>query len=259
MTQVIQSEEIDIETRVDRLSDLTDSVKKLEQEKNNIETKREKREQKNEAFNEVKKVINEAENAFEVLRRAVELADVIDASVPRHDIERTLDEYRPRLREFESKSYEDFADVNEISSTRKEFEAFRADLDAHKEAVKSNLTDAAEAELSDVVTRETILRIPDIGTSADTEAVNTYREKIASVKGGQIIEAEALEEAKRQYSEVDIDIETIRSNYSLSEDAGDLLLRFLRNETVTLADIDDGVLDELKTLEEFSNRLTIQF
>jgi hypothetical protein len=113
--------------------------------------------------------------------------------------------------------------------------------------------------LDGVKTKGTILRIPDVGTDDDAEAVNEYKQKIESFNRGQIIDAADFQEAKQQYSEVDIDIQTIRSKYGLSEDAGSLLLRFLRNETVTLADIDDGVLDELKNLEEFSERLTIQF
>ncbi|OVE82965.1 hypothetical protein [Natronolimnobius baerhuensis] len=259
MSQAIHTEKSGIKTRVNRLNDLADSVKTLEDEKENIETKRNNRKQRNQAFEEVWEAINDAKSSFNVLCTAVGLAAVLDAPAPRHNIERTLDEYRPQLREFESKSYDDFTDVNEISSTRKEFKAFQETLNEHKETVKTNLEAAADEELSDVETRETILRIPDIGTTTDTEAVTTYRKKIASIKRGQFIDAEELKEAKQRYSEVDIDIGTIRSNYGLSEDAGNLLLRFLRNETVTLADVDDGVLDELKTLEEFSKRLTIQF
>lgn len=259
MSQVLEAEESGIKVRIDRLSGLADSVGRLEEQKENIDAKREKREQKNQAFNEVCEVISDTESAFNILHRAVELADVLDASVPRRDIEQTLDKYRPRLSEFESKSYDDFADVNEISSTRKEFESFQDALGEHKETIKNNLTATADAELSDVETREAILRIPDVGTPADTEAVNIYKQTVASVKRGQIIEASEFEEAARQYSEVDIDIETICSNYGLSEDAGALLLRFLQNENITLADIDDGVLDELKKLEEFSERLTIHF
>lgn len=177
MSQAIHTEKSGIKTRVNRLNDLADSVKTLEDEKENIETKRNNRKQRNQAFEEVWEAINDAKSSFNVLCTAVGLAAVLDAPAPRHNIERTLDEYRPQLREFESKSYDDFTDVNEISSTRKEFKAFQETLNEHKETVKTNLEAAADEELSDVETRETILRIPDIGTTTDTEAVTTYRKK----------------------------------------------------------------------------------
>lgn len=259
MSQVTQLDENEIAARTNRLSRLAASVKELKEAKENTEEKREKREQKNQAFTEVQSAIKDVESTFHVLQRAVNLADVLDASVPHHDIENTLDEYRPQLRTFNSRTYDDFEDVSEISSVRKKFEAFADALNDHKDTVQSNLTSAAADELDDVGTRETILRIPDIGTQSDSDAVQTYKRKLQSVNRGQIIEATELTDAQQRYSEVDIDIEMIRTNYDLSKDAGDLLLRFLQNEIVTLADVDEGVLDELKTLEEFSERLTIQF
>ncbi len=259
MSQVTNTKESGIKARISRLSDLTDSVEDLEKEKSDIEKKRNDQRQKNNAFEELNDVISDSQSYYNNLCRAVELADVLGVSVPNQDIEQTLDKYRPKLRELDSKSFDDFTDVNEINSTRKEFEDFKEALSDHSATVKSSLTSAADDELSDVNTRETILLIPDVGTPEDANAVSTYQSKIESIKRGQIIDAEELREAKLKYSKVDIDIETIRSNYELSKDAGELLLLFLRNETVTLADIDDGVLDELKALEEFSGKLTIQF
>jgi hypothetical protein len=259
MSQVMHTEKSGIKARINRLSKLTDSVSTLEEDKKNSDTKREKQEQKNQAFQEVQEVISNIESDFSILRRAVDLADALDSSVPHQDIEQTLDTYRPTLREFKSKSFDDFDGVSEISSTRKKFNKFEGALSDHTETVRDNLTAAATDELTEVKTRETILRIPDIGSPSDAEAVSIYKDKINSIKRGQIINAEELREAKQKYSEVDINIETIQSNYELSEEAGDLLLRFLQNETVTLADIDNGVLDELKALEEFSEKLTIQF
>ncbi len=259
MNQVRYTEKSGIKARIDRLSKLTDSVSTLEEDKKNSDAKQKKQEQKNQAFEEVQEVISNIESNFSILCRAVDLAEVLDSSVPHQDIEQTLDEYRPILREFKSKSFDDFAGLNEINSIRKKFNKFEKALSDHTETVRDNLTAAATDELSEVKTRETILRIPDIGSPADAEAVSTYKDKINSIKRGQIINVEELREAMQNYSEVDINIETIRSNYKLSEEAGNLLFRFLRNETVTLADIDDGVLDELKALEEFSEKLTIQF
>lgn len=259
MSQVSQVHENEIAARTTRLSRLANSVNELKNTKENAEEKREKREHKNEAFSEVQSAIKDADNSFQILQRAVNLADVLDASVPHQDIENSLDEYRPRLRAFDSRTYDDFEDVSDISSVRKEFESFSDALNNHKDTVKSNLASAAVGELNDVETLETILRIPDIGTQSDSDSVQTYKQKLQSVKRGQLIEATELKDAQQSYTEIDINIATVRTNYDLSEDAGDLLLKFLRNETVTLADVDEGVLDELKALEEFSERLTIQF
>jgi hypothetical protein len=259
MSQITQSTESSVSRKIDQLSELASSIKDLEETKEDINSQRRDREQKNQAFTEVHEAIAEAERAFNSLSRVAELADVLEASVPRQDIEQTLDKYRPRIREFEEKSYDDFSELGDISSTRKEFEEFKSELKGLKETVKNQITSVAGNELDDVKTKATILRIPDVGTDDDAEAVNEYKQKIESIKRGQTIDAADFQKAKQRYSEVDIDIQTIRSKYGLSEDAGSLLLRFLRNETVTLADIDDGVLDELKNLEEFSERLTIQF
>lgn len=259
MSQVTQMNENGVDARTKRLSNLATAVSDLKEEKENAEEKREERRQKNQAFSDVQSAISDAEKVFNVLQRAVNLAKVLEASVPRHDIEDTLDEYRPRIRSFESKTYDDFEDVSEISSVRTEFENFADALNASKDTVKSNLTSAAGAELNDLETLESILRIPDVGTQQDSNSVQAYKSKLQSVNRGQFIDADELETAKEDYEAVDIDIETVRENYGLSEDAGDLLLRFLQNETVTLADVDKGVLDELKALEEFSKRLTIQF
>lgn len=259
MSQGTQADESGVGAQTKQLRKLASSVSELKAEKENADEKREERKQKNQAFNDVQTAISDAEKTLNILQSAVNLADVLDASVPRHDIEDTLDEYRPQIRSFQAKTYDDFEDVSEISTVRTRFEKFTSALNDHKETVKANLTSAAAAEVNDLETLESILRIPDVGTQEDSEAVQTYKSKLESVNRGQFIDDDELEAAKEDYNTVDIDIGTVRENYGLSEDAGDLLLRFLRNEKVTLADVDEGVLDELKALEEFSERLTIQF
>ena len=259
MSKTSQVNKTGVDAQTKRLRNLATAVSDLKEKKENAEDKREEREQKNQAFDDVHSAISDAGNAFKILQRAVSLAKALDVSVPRHEIEGTLDKYRPIIRGFESKTYDDFEDVSEIRTVRTEFEGFADALNGHKEIVKNNLTSAAATELNDLETLESILRIPDVGTQEDADAVQTYKSKLQSVNRGQFIDADELKTAREDYNAVDIDTETVRENYGLSEDAGDLLLGFLQNETVTLADVDEGVLDELKALEEFSKRLTIQF
>src|SRR6056297_2007582 len=118
MSQVTQMNGNGVDARTKRLSNLATAVSDLKEEKENAEEKREEREQKNQAFSDVQSAISDAEKAFNVLQRAVNLAKVLEAPVPRHDIEDILDEYRPQTRSFESKTYDDFEDVSEISSVR---------------------------------------------------------------------------------------------------------------------------------------------
>lgn len=259
MTQVVESKKSGITERIERLDQLANEVAELRSKKENIEERRQERIQKNNAFGEVKSAIVDVEKTFNVLQRAVALADQLNAQVPRSDIERILEEYGVQLCTFESEEYDDFHDVNEINSLRKDFEEFQKTLDDQKSIVKGNLKTVATSKLEEVNTRETILRIPDIGTEADSEAVQIYKHKMEAIARGQIVDTTELEDAKNNYESVDIDIDTITDQYKLSDEAGEMLLRFLRNETVTLAQVDDGVLDELKRLEEFSGRLTIQF
>jgi hypothetical protein len=259
MSQGTQMNEEGIKAQVDQLCKLANDVSDLKTNKENAEDKREKREQKNQAFNDVHEAISDAENEFSTLQQAVNLAEVLDTSVPRDNLEDVLNVYRPQIRSFRSKTYDEFEDVSDISTVRTEFKEFSEAINDHKETVKSNLTAAAASELSDLETLESILRIPDVGSKKDSDTVQTYKSKLQSVNRGQLIDANELRTAQKEYSAIDIDIETVRENYGLSEDAGDLLLRFLGNEAVTLADVDKGVLDELKALEEFSKRLTIQF
>lgn len=259
MSQVLEPAESEISDRISSLGELAERVAELHDEKENIEGRRQQRLQKNNAFSEVESSISDAAKTFRVLRRATSLAERLDAHVPQSEIERTLDEYRPRLAAFQDRSYEEFDDVSEISDTRKEFDAFQTALNDHVSTVKENMESVADTELETVRTRETILRIPDIGTEEDASAVKSYKQILSSISSGHIVDPDELESARAEYKTVDIDIETIIEQYDLSEDSGNILLRFLRNETVTLAEVDDGVLDELKRLEEFSERLTIQF
>jgi uncharacterized phage infection (PIP) family protein YhgE len=259
MSQGTQVDESGVGAQTKRLSKLASSVRQLKDEKEDAEEKRKERQQKNQAFKEVKSAISDAENVYNVLQRAVDLVEVLDAPVPERDIEDTLHKYRPKIRSFQAKTYDDFENVSDISSVRTDFDEFESALSGHKDDVKSNLSSAAKTELTNLETLESILRIPDVGSQEDSDAVQNYRSKLDSLNRGQLIDADELEAAQKDYDAVDIDIETVRDNYGLSEDAGDLLLRFLKNEEVTLAGVDGSVLDELKALEEFSERLTIQF
>jgi len=259
MSQGTQVDECGVGAQTTQLSRLASSVREMKDQKKNVEEKRKERQQKNQAFSDVKSAISDAEDVYSVLQRAVDLAEVLDAQVPERDIEDTLHKYRPKIRSFQAKTYDDFEDISNISSVRTEFEEFESALSGHKDDIKSNLGSTAEAELNNLETLESILRIPDVGMKEDSDAVQRYKSKLNSLNRGKLIDADELEAAQKDYEAVDIDIETVRDNYELSEDAGDLLLRFLQNEEVTLAGVDGSVLEELKALEEFSERLTIQF
>ena len=103
----------------------------------------------------------------------------------------------------------------------------------------------------------TLLQIPDIGDEDVGQTCRNYQyylNKLADGKPTDDVSPDKWESHQAEFHDLDIGL-----GQKLTDEAKSVIWSLLEDETVTLAEIDEAVLDDLKTFEEFSERLSIQF
>jgi len=258
MPQQHESDELEsVQGRVKALTDKSSRAQELTEELQRIQQKRERAANKNDAFRDLKQKVSEIREQYEQLELWSEYASRMSVSIPEDDIQTQQSDVERKLRELTSNTWDDFENATAVREVIMEFEghrkAFREFTTTVREAVQEHVDD----ELDSVNRTLTLLQIPDIGDGAGEQTCDYYQyflNKLADGKPSDDITPDKWESYHNEFHELDIDL-----GEGLSNDTKNVIWALLEDETVTLAEIDEAVLDDLNTFEEFSKRLSIQF
>lgn len=258
MTQQHDLEESEsVQGRIDALTDKSEQAESLSEDLKDIQQKRERAASKNDAFRDLERKVSETSEQYEQLELWSEYAGMMSVSIPKDEIQTRQSEVERKLQELTSNTWDDFENATAVREVIREFEdhrkAFREFTTTVREAVQEHVDD----ELDSVERTLTLLQIPDIGDEAAKESCDYYQyflNKLADGKPSDDVTPDKWESYHNEFHELDIDL-----GEGLSDDTKDVIWALLEDETVTLAEIDEAVLDDLNTFEEFSKRLSIQF
>ena len=248
-----------ITERIERIDELTNQLSELRQKNNDRQGRKDQLKEKNKAFVNLKTKISQTSECYSSLQKWVDLAVTMDIAVPQAELDDTVANLARVLQEFNDSRYESYENANEINDLKDTFERYRGSLKDHINNVQSLVEKRCQVLKDRVSTTETMLRIPDIGGTEDRQKVTAFKSALTQLENGEVISPGNYEQVKADYEEVEIDIDAVKDRYDLSDEAGAVLMKFLNQETVTMADVDGDVLAELQALEEFSKRLSIQF
>lgn len=258
MVKKQQSKDIDsIEERLETLATKSEQAKELTEEVDKIFQKRERASNKNNAFEDLEQKIVETREQHRQLQLWVEYANRMDVKIPENDI---LDQRSDTERELKSlidKTWDDFADATTIRDDISKFEAHRTGFRDLTRTVRESVQEYVDDELESVDRKLTLLQIPDIGDDDADQTCRNYQyylNKLADGKPTEDVSPDKWESHRADFHDLDIGL-----GQKLTDEAKSVIWSLLEDETVTLAEIDEAVLDDLKTFEEFSERLSIQF
>lgn len=246
-----------VQGRIEALTEKSERAQELTNDVQDIQQDRERAKNKNDAFRDLERKISETREQFEHLELWSEYASRMGVSIPEDDIQARQSDVERKLQELTSNTWDDFENATAVREVITEFEghrkAFREFTTTVREAVQEHVDD----ELDSVDRTLTLLQIPDIGDEAAEETCDYYHyflNKLADGKPSDDVTPDKWESHHDEFHELDIDL-----GEGLSDDTKDVIWALLEDETVTLAEIDEAVLDDLDTFEEFSKRLSIQF
>ena len=251
-----------LQDRIDDLAKKSDRADELDQEVKQIEKKREQASSKNDAFRSLAKKISDTKEQHQQLRTWVEYASRMesagmDVDIPQEEVNEKRSEVRHDLRSLQDRTWDEFDDASEVRGVIDEFENYREAFRELTRGVRETCQEQVSDELESVDRTETLLQIPDIGDEQAEEICRTYRYYLDKLKDGKAdsdVTPDKWESYHSKFSSLDIDL-----GDDLTGEAKRVIWSLLEDETVTLAEIDQAVLDDLKSFEEFSERLSIQF
>jgi hypothetical protein len=243
-----------VESRREQASELSDKAEK-------IEKRRREAERKNDALRTLYSELRNYNDDYQTLLKWDFLADVMEAKYNSDTLEQVEEKTQQSLREFTQKDLDDFEDADEIRDIKQNINTQHTQLDEQQQEIQRSIEDRCEKLLEELETKQTVLRIPDIGSKHDEEIIEEFKQFLEYHKSGYLQEEPAARynELSEAYNDIEISFETIQQEYDMGDEAIDELKKLLNNERVTLAEIDETVLNGLKNLPEFSQLLTIQF
>ena len=255
--KVEKSFEKKVSDRIEELNNKANQAEDLYKEAQKIETRRTEATKKDHAFNDLKQEFVYVENQFRSTKQWVDVAREFEIKVdPLLDKKLILGikDYTDR---FSQRQYTSFKDEDEINTIRRRIESKRKKIRDSTKDIRENTQSEASELLESVLQKETLLQIPDIGSEDARQVCNDLESTLKSIKRDELSPdtAEIYRRQQKEYDSLKISLD----RYNLTDTTEQVIWELLDDETVTLADIDESVLSDLKTLEEFSNKLTIQF
>ncbi len=246
-----------VQDRIESLAEKSERAEKLAEDVDDIEKKRERASNKNDAFEDLERKIANTREQYQQLELWTEYADRMGVEIPKDGILDRRSDIERKLQSLTRKTWDDFHDASDVRDIVAEFEKHREALRDFTRAVREAVQDEVDEELEAVERTQTLLQIPDIGDDEAEKICREYRyylNKLADGKPSDDVTPEKWESYHGKFAALDIDL-----GEDLTDDAKDVIWDLLEDKTVTLAEIDEAVLDDLKTFEEFSKRLSIQF
>ncbi|WP_336330829.1 hypothetical protein [Haloarcula sp. CGMCC 1.2071] len=258
MTQQHETEEPEsVQARIEALTNKSERVQELTDELQGIQQKRERAANKNDAFRDLERKVSETREQYERLELWSEYANRMGIGIPDDDIQARQSDVERKLQELTSNTWDNFENATAIREVIREFEGHRKAFLEFTNTVSEAVQKYVDDELDSADRTLTLLQIPDIGNEAAEQTCDYYQyflNKLADGKPSDDVTPDKWESYHDEFHELDIDL-----GGGLSDDAKDVIWALLEDETVTLAEIDEAVLDDLNTFEEFSKRLSIQF
>jgi hypothetical protein len=248
-----------IADRVDRIHQKTERIKDLHEDVDEIVKKQKIADEKNREFEEVESKLGEVREQYEQLTEWVEYAKRMeDTEVPKSQIENQVNKFAQGLRDFTSAEFDDFEDRREVKDELTTFEGYRKDLSEVAATVRQRVQSTVDKELNSVEQTITLLEVPDIGDKDREQTCENYRYHLRQLKKGNTdnTSVKKWSEFADEYESLNISLDA----YNLSEDSKRIIWNLLDDDkTVYLADLDAEALEDLKTFEDFSNIISLQF
>lgn len=257
MSSTVRAQEKTVQERIDELVAKADRADDLYERVQRIEHHRQRSQNKNRGFAALTSKLDEIEEQYNQLASWVQYAGTLSIDVPEDELQDAVDTLSRDTRSVRESTYEDFDDRGDIDTVIEAFEDHRTTLRELTADVRGDVQDAVDEELTSVNRLRSLLQIPDIGSESDETVCEDYWYVLRQLEKANLKNTSPAAFADARDAFVDLDISL--SGYGLSDQAEDVIWAILEDETVTLADIDTEVLEDLKTFEEFSNRLSVEF
>lgn len=248
-TETIQDRITSIETKAQQVDELHEEV-------HQIENKRIEAQNKNSGFEALHRKLGEVHEQYGQLEKWVQCADRMSVDVDHGELRATVEDVRHDVDTLQELEYDDFRDRSDVDDRIETFETHRNTLRDHADTVKKDVQEVAESEREAVDRIRSLLQIPDIGTAEDSTVCENYRYVLTELQKANLqnVTLDRLEQFREEFHALEIGL----GDY-LSDEAKGVIWDILEDETVTLAGISSDVLSDLKRLEEFSNRLSVEF
>lgn len=253
-----ETETAPIVERVNRINQKTERIEDLHEDVDRIIKKQKIADQKRREFEEVKSKLEEVREQYERLMEWAEYANRMDIEVPQSEIGDQVNALAQELRDFRSAEFDDFADASDVKDQKATFEDYRESFSETAAAVRQRVQSSVETELNSVGQTLTLLEVPDIGDEEGKQTCENYRYHLRQLKNGNLNKTspEKWSEFANTYESLNISLDA----YNLSEDSKRIIWNLLdEEETVHLADLDSEALKDLKTFEDFSSIISLQF
>lgn len=257
MTTVETEPENTVQSRIEAIASKAARAEELSEEAQQIEKKQQLADSKNSGFRALQSTLAEVREQYEQLVSWTQYASELNVTVQQDQTRDLLDDISRDLQSFKQRTYDDFDSRSAVDDIEEEFEGYRKDLLEQTRDVRNKVQDEAGEELDAVQRIQSLLQIPDIGTEEDQTVCNDYWYDLTQLEKGNLqnVGHDDLAADKEAFESLDISLE----GFGLTDEAQEVIWDILRDEAVTLADIDTEVLNDLKTFEEFSNRLSVEF
>jgi hypothetical protein len=237
------------------------TVADLETRAKNTNKRREEAKRKNKALQSLRAKLENIQSGYETLRKWQSLGDVMEVSYNPDAVEDLKRDMEADLRTITDTDFEGFEDAQEIRDLEEDFTTHHQKLNDRQRIIQNHIEERCEELLEELSTKLTVLRIPDVGSEEDETVIEEFQDFLRAQKQGDLHQnpATRYEELEAAYGDVEISFEAVQEEYDIGDEAMEELKKLLNNERVTLANIDEPVLNDLKNLSEFSQLLTIQF
>jgi hypothetical protein len=254
MTGTIQAEIEVIESRSIEVEELLEKKEKKDERRANIR-------QTVTQFDELQSELADLHADYRELRQLKALAEEMGVEDEGNLVTQLTEDITVELSKLRGKEFEDFNGESEVKTIRDKVDELGDDVDDVQISIQSAV-DARCTELEDELeTKQTVLRIPDIGNRDDESKVADLKRFVEACQDGKISEgiADRYRTLMNDYQEVEISFDALQEDYDLEDESVDELKRLLNEGGRTLADVDVQILADLKSLPDFSERMTIQF
>lgn len=254
MTRTIQSEIDDIKSKSSTVGELLRKKEKKDERRAEIQ-------QVITQFNELQSELSNLRTDYRELHQLKQLANEMEVEAEASRVTQITEDISRELETFRGKQFEDFGGEAEVKAIRDKIGEFGDDVDDIQADIQSAVDEHCAELEAELETKQTVLRIPDIGDSEDESKVNELKRFVEACQDGKISGgiAEQYRSLMNNYQDVEISFDTLQEDYDLKDESVEELKRLLNEGGRTLADVDADVLADLKNLSDFSERLTIQF
>ncbi|QWC20743.1 hypothetical protein [Halorubrum sp. 2020YC2] len=243
-----------IEEHRGEASDLAEKAEKTNE-------RRKEAERKNNAFQSLRSKIEDVQSEYETFRKWRSLADAMGVAYDANATDQLKRKMTTTLRTVTETDFDGFEDDQEIRDLEADFEDYSAEIDNQQADIQHKIETRSDELLDELATKRTVLRIPDVGSEEDEQLIEEFQQFLRDHRGGTLhqVPAARYNELAEQYDDIEISFDVVQDEYDIGDDAMSELKKLLNNTQVTLGEIDEDVLNDLKNLPQFSQLLTIQF